>query len=87
MWLACRLSTIKCQHLAADMTYPPHLEQREKRATTDIKLVPLFDRRQAAAATAQNTGAVGENMQRWYRVDLTELKDYYSFHITALDIL
>lgn len=26
-------------------------------------------------------------MQRQYRVDLMGLKDYYSFHITALDIL
>lgn len=36
----CGLSAVKYQHHVADMAHPPHLEQQEKRASTDIKHVP-----------------------------------------------
>lgn len=45
----CGLSAVQCQHRVAHMAYPPYLEQREKRATTDAKLVLNFGERQAAA--------------------------------------
>lgn len=59
----CGLSAIKCQHRAADMAYPPHSEEQEKRATADIKCVLTFDWYRALTAAAQNGGATEENME------------------------
>lgn len=58
------LSTIKCQHHVAAMAYPPHLEQQEKRVTTDIKHVLTFGWYEAV------TAACHRNM--WHRVVVME---------------
>lgn len=45
------------------MAYPPHFEEREKRATADIKRVFTFDWYRAVTAAAQNGGATEENVE------------------------
>lgn len=50
------LSTIKCQRGVANVARPPHLEKREKKATTNIK-----QPRRAVSAVTSNRGPVGED--------------------------
>lgn len=77
----CGLSAVQCQHRVAGMAYPPYLEQREKGATTDTKLVLNFGERQAAATVLPLfLQATGENTQL-QRIVIMEFKDYYSLFI------
>lgn len=58
------LSTIKCQQHVADVAYPPHLEQQEKRVTTDIKHVLTSGWYEAVTAAVESKEATDdENIQ------------------------
>lgn len=48
----CGLSSTKCQHGLPQKGYPPDLEHRETRATTDIQRVLTSDGLQAVTVTA-----------------------------------
>lgn len=52
----CGLSAVQCQHRVAHAAYPPYLEQRERRATTDTKLVLNFGERQGCCHCVKKQG-------------------------------
>lgn len=63
--MACyELGIDKRQRLVADSAYPPHLEQREEKATTDIKHVRAFDRHRTLTSTMRGWETEGEDTRQ-----------------------
>lgn len=82
--VACyELGTNKRQRLVADLAYPPHLEQQEEKAATDIKHFLAFDQYRAFTSAMRGWGAEGADTQPRLVQSVTtvEFTDYYSLYL------